>query len=111
MGTSILLPKLLLIMSTLLTPFLILLAMLVHNQASPLPGTCTEACTTKCVNGECHKSCTKECTRRKRYPHPLKAKREDLDSLPLKELKDDNDDDDELEYEASGNRGGLSSGA
>ena len=72
--------------------------MLVHNQASPLPGTCTEACTTKCVNGECHKSCTKECTRRKRDPHPLKTKREDVDSLPLKELKDDNDDDDELDY-------------
>merc|ERR1712212_1062380 len=89
MGTSILLPKLLLTMSTLVTPFLLLLTMLVYNQASPLPGTCTEACTTKCVNGECHKSCTKECTRRKR---------EDVDSLPLKELKDDNDDDDALDY-------------
>merc|ERR1712212_194039 len=98
MGTSILSLKLLLTMSTLVTPFLLLLAMLVYNQASPLPGTCTEACTTTCVNGECHKSCTKECTRRKRYPHPLKTKREDLDSLPLKELKDDNDDDDELDY-------------
>merc|ERR1712212_681390 len=98
MGTSILLPKLLLTMSTLATPFLLLLAMLVHNQASPLPGTCTEACTTNCVNGECHQSCTKECTRRKRDPHPLQTKREDLDSLPLKELKDDNDDDDELDH-------------
>merc|ERR1712212_232352 len=97
MGTSILSLKLLLTMSTLVTPFLLLLAMLVHNQASPLPGTCTEACTTTCVNGECHQSCTKECTRRKRDPHPLKTKREDVDSLLLKEQKDDNDDDDQYE--------------
>merc|ERR1712119_174733 len=106
MGTSNLLPKLLLTMSTLITPFLLLLAMLVYNQASPLPGeTCT---TTKtCKNGNCTWGCQ---PRRKREdvdvdPLLVKTKREDDDSLSLKEQKDDNDDDDQYEDMNEGYQG------
>merc|ERR1712183_154433 len=85
-------------MSTLVTSLLFLLAMLVYNQASPLPGeTCT---TTKtCKNGNCTWGCQ---PRRKREDVDVdqlsvKTKREDDDSLSLKEQKDDNDDDDQYE--------------
>merc|ERR1712212_1333918 len=98
MGTSNLLPKLLLTMSTLITPFLLLLAMLVYNQASPLPGeTCT---TTKtCKNGNCTWGCQPKRKREDADVDQLsvKTKREDDDSLSLKEQKDDNDDDDQYE--------------
>merc|ERR1712183_858936 len=73
-------------MSTLVTSLLLLLAMLVHNQASPLPGQdddddvywndeiCSEYWTYYYVMPE-------ECKTRK--------KREDVDSLPIKTKRDD----------------------
>merc|ERR1719430_264019 len=83
-------------MSTLVTPFLLLLAMLVYNQASPLPGeTCT---TTKtCKNGNCTWGCQPRRKREDVDQLSVKTKREDDDPLLLKEQKDDNDDDDQYE--------------
>merc|ERR1712212_136973 len=85
-------------MSTLVTPFLLLLAMLVHNQASPLPGeTCTA--TKTCKNGNCTWGCQPRGKREDVDVDQLsvRTKREEDDSLSLKEQKDDNDDDDQYE--------------
>merc|ERR1712212_1282285 len=104
MGTSILLPKLQLTMSTLVTSLMFLLAMLVYNQASPLPGeTCANTCKNVCNNGKCETNCTWGCQpMRKREDVDVdqlsvKTKREDDASLSLKEQKNDNDDDDQYE--------------
>merc|ERR1712183_464481 len=91
--------RLLVTMSTLVTSLLLLLAMLVHNQASPLPGQDDDDVYRNdelCSEFWLYEVMPEECKTRK--------KREDVDSLPIKTKRDDevpvaegNDDYDHIE--------------